>query len=223
MIKTFIEALFKPIIIKYLKKERRFKYKGFSLKVYPGVFHPGFFFSTKILFKFLSSMEMEGKHFLEVGCGSGLISLLAVSKNAVVTALDINPLAVKNTLENYQLNQKNFNKKINVIESDLFIKLEKFDYDIIVVNPPYFFKDARIIEEHAWYCGQNGEYFDKFFFQLKNYRSRKTLIYMILSDGCELERISLTAAKNGFSLSCIFEKNIIWEKNYIFKIEQVLN
>jgi len=53
---------------------------------------------------------------LEIGCGSGLVSLCWAKQNNV-TAVDINPNAILCCKENARKN----NLKINFFESDLFI------------------------------------------------------------------------------------------------------
>ena len=84
----------------YLRKPREFNYGTIKLIVAPGVFHPGFFFSTRYVLEFLNKENLAGQRFLEVGCGSGIISILAAQKGADVTAIDINRKAVANTIEN---------------------------------------------------------------------------------------------------------------------------
>ena len=96
--RAFIKRIIDPFIQfwfkKYYKKPRRFRYADLEVLVYPEVFPPHFTFSTKILLNYIKELDMEGKTFLELGCGSGIISLFASSKGAKVTATDINELRV---------------------------------------------------------------------------------------------------------------------------------
>ena len=69
--------------------------KTLNWKYPPEVFHPGFFFSTRLLLKLYQTIAIAGKSFLEPGCGSGLISIYAAKKGAIVTATDINPVAIE--------------------------------------------------------------------------------------------------------------------------------
>src|SRR5688572_30077963 len=100
----------------YLRKPREFNHGTIKLIVAPGVFHPGFFFSTRYVLEFLNKQNLGGQRFLEVGCGSGIISILAAQKGADVTAIDINRKAVTNTIDNAARNTV----KVQVTMSDLF-------------------------------------------------------------------------------------------------------
>ena len=53
--KSLVFRILYPASEKYLSKERSYRYKDISILVFPGVFHPGFFFSTKILLKYLAT------------------------------------------------------------------------------------------------------------------------------------------------------------------------
>jgi release factor glutamine methyltransferase len=208
----------KPILSRYLKKERITHYKGFKLLVKPGVFHPRFFFSTGYLFDFLNTLNLGGKKFMELGCGSGIISLLARKKNAHVTCVDINETAVLCTLINANKNSIPLNSQLRCIQSNLFEKITKEVFDVIVVNPPYFFKDVVHEQQYAWNAGENGEYFERLFAGVKDYLDAHTDFYMILADNCDLVRIRKIAAKHQLSLVLLEKKKIRWETNYIFKI-----
>src|SRR5262245_13080602 len=66
-----------------------------TLKVLPTVFHPWFFGTSRIFAEYLAKIGLEGKRFLDLGTGSGIVGLHAARAGAIVTALDINPKAVE--------------------------------------------------------------------------------------------------------------------------------
>ena len=219
--KIYMQTFAKPYVLWYLKKERIDTVRGFELTIIPTVFHPKFFFSSTYLFDFVSTLNLTGKRFLEIGCGSGLISLLAHQKKAVVTACDINDVAVDCTKLNFE---KNFGKEIanvSVFKSDLFDAIPDSKFDIIVINPPYFFEDVKTDDQLAWNCGKNGEYFVKLFFGLKHYTLPESDVYMILADNCEIDKIKNIAKTYQFSFELIVHKKIKWETNFIFKIRSI--
>jgi release factor glutamine methyltransferase len=77
---------------------------------------------------------------LDVGTGSGILAILAASKSVYVTAVDINPFAVKCARSNIELN--NLSSRIRVIKSDLF-KNVKEKFDLIIFNPPFRWFEPR--------------------------------------------------------------------------------
>src|SRR5687768_13304367 len=115
----FYNFFFKHLLKLYLKRDTNARFDGFNLKIFKGVFHPKLFFSTTYFFSFLSQIDFKDKKFLEIGSGSGLLSLLAFRKGAIVTALDIDPIAVENTRVNFHQNFHSANN-LRVIQSDLF-------------------------------------------------------------------------------------------------------
>ena len=209
---------YKPLLVKYLSKTRTYRYKDIRLAIPPEVFHPGFFFSTQLLLQYISKLPLQQKHFLELGCGSGLISIVAAKKNALVKATDINPVAIEFLKKNSGENKV----KIDIIQSDLFDNIPKQLFDIIAINPPYFKKQPETAKDNAWYCGENGEYFSALFNTMGNYIHANTEILMVLFEGCDMEMITGFAAKNNFAFTCVYSKKNILEKNFIYKIEKIL-
>lgn len=153
--------------------------------------------------------------FLEIGSGSGVISLLAAKLGANVTATDINPGAIQTTKGNAILN----NLQIRVLRSDLFESIDELAYDIIVLNPPYYPKAPKTDLEKAWYCGSNFDFFHRFFEKLNLYIDIKTKVFMVLSEDCDMPEIFKIARSYGFLLQLIDQKIIAWEMNYIYSIQ----
>jgi release factor glutamine methyltransferase len=214
-IKLFTEVTYKPLVEKYLTKPRPYSYKGINLVVPPEVFHPGFFFSTKLLLNYIESLALANKTFLEPGAGSGIISFYAARKNANVTATDINPIAVEYLKKNAAAN----NIGINIIQSDLFINIPQQQFDFIIINPPYYKKYPQTPKEYAWYCGENGEYFENLFSSLANYMHVTSTVLMILCEGCDIQMIKDIASDKGYSMDCVHVKKNLIEKDFIFQIK----
>jgi len=54
----------------------------------------------------LEKIDFEGKKMLDLGCGSGILSIYAALKGAAeVIGYDIDPLAIENSRENFRLNK----------------------------------------------------------------------------------------------------------------------
>lgn len=217
--KKYANYVLKPFLQWYLKKDRRSNVNGLDLKVRTGVFHPAYFFSSTFFSEFIASMDLADKTFLDVGCGSGILGLTAYKNGGKVTALDISLEAVRNTKENFKLNFINIEDEFKVIHSDLFGSLSQQQFDVIAINPPYFFKAAASDMDHAWNCGEQGEYFYGLFDGLKEYCHRDTEVYMILAQNCDIHRISQMAAEANFRLELVQERKIKWEYNFIYKLK----
>lgn len=201
----------------YYWKPRTFCYDTICIKIHPDVFPPQMTFSTKILLDFISEMDLKNKSFLELGCGSGIISLLASKKGAKVTASDINQTALDYLATNASKNSL----AVKAVFSDLFQNLKNQVFDYIVINPPYYPKRAKNVKEQAWFCGENFEYFEQLFLQLPSFLSPVNNCYMILSQDCELEKIKAIALKNSLAFELVFEKKDLAETNYIFSVSSL--
>jgi len=217
LVKYIVSSTYKPLLVKYLSKTRMYSYKGIHLEVPPQVFHPGFFFSTKLLLRYIAKEHLNGKSFLELGAGSGLLSIYAAKKGAKVVATDINPVAIEciqtNATENFV--------KMKIIESDVFDKIPQGQFDFILINPPYYKKNPSSFSDYAWYCGEKGEYFQKLFKGLHNYVHENSNVLMVLCDGCDLQMIKGLAMEGDCNLKCVHKKETILETNYIFRIHQL--
>jgi len=214
-IKHIVGATWQPLLRKYLSKTRTYHYKNIRLQVPSSVFHPGFFFSTHLLLDQIKKLSLKNKKLLEPGAGSGLISVYAAQHGAVVTATDINPVAVECLKENSKKNKV----QINIMESDLFDEVPSQLFDIIVINPPYYKKEPESYIDYAWNCGEKGEYFQKLFSQLKTYIHPETKILMVLCDGCDVDMVKSMADEKGYKMRMILTKKNMIEKNFIYSIE----
>lgn len=94
-------------------------------------------FTTIIFKKILRDYIKNGQNILEVGTGHlGLLSIYIAKKKRVnITAVDINPIFVKNAKKNAKIN----NTSISFIQSNLFSNVKGL-FDIIFFNPPYLSK-----------------------------------------------------------------------------------
>lgn len=73
----------------------------------PGkAFGTGLHESTQLSLQLLSELNLEGKRVLDVGCGSGILSIYCAKRGASeVVAVDIDPLAVEETIKNAKVNK----------------------------------------------------------------------------------------------------------------------
>ena len=96
---------------------------------------------TIALSNFIEPFKKTDLSILEIGCSSGYISLFLAEHFPVnITAIDINPIAIKNAKENLKANKDELKGSVdfhNICISQLPKKFKTNSFDIIITNPPY--------------------------------------------------------------------------------------
>lgn len=207
LVRSLMYHLYRPLLLHYLRKDRRYRHDGLRLLVPQSVFHPAFFGSSKAFAEFLKKQTLTGLSLLEIGCGSGLLSLTAARLGAVVTARDINPAAVAATRENARAN----GLAVDVDASDMFGNVPQQAFDRVVVNPPFYQGKPTDDASHAWFCGLEFDFFHRFFKDLPNFVHAESQVWMILADTCDMEGIRRAAEMHGCALNTLFEQKRFME------------
>jgi len=197
------------------------KLGGFRFVVYPTVFNPRDFLSSELFAKFIAGLELDKKNILDMGSGSGVVSIIAASKGAICTAVDINPMAVRSIKENAEFN--GFGNKIKAIESDLFESIsflsgmdkEKF-FDIIFFNPPYYKGEPKNNFERAFKGGNELEVVKIFAEQTPHYLKPEGIVYLILSSDVDIDEFKKIFS--GYSFEIVTNYNKFFETFYICKL-----
>lgn len=221
-IRKIIQRLVSPMLMIiwrfYSKKTIPYRYKNLTINILPTVFHPGYFFSTRMLLEFIENQALKGKTLWELGMGNGLISMVCAQKGSTVFASDINPEAVRGLKENILENHLS-HLPIEVVLSDLYqnIPIQAFDY--IIVNPPYYPKKPENMGQQAFYCGKDFEYFHRFFKGLAPFTHSETAVFMILSEDCRIDIIAEIGEKYEWKMKEVLRKKIMAEWNMIYKIQ----
>ena len=87
--------------------------------------------TTSLCMAYVEKWDLAGKRVLDIGCGSGILSILAKKLDAKeVDACDIDPLAIENAKDNCKINGV---EDVNVFYSDLFSEVDG-SYDLIFAN-----------------------------------------------------------------------------------------
>ncbi len=104
-----------------------------TIELDPGMaFGTGTHASTSMCLELLQETELAHRSLLDVGCGSGILSIAAAKLGASpITAIDIDPICIRTTAENAKINQ--VDDRIEVKTGDLTLGLEG-KYDLIVAN-----------------------------------------------------------------------------------------
>jgi ribosomal protein L11 methyltransferase len=90
--------------------------------------------TTALMIEALLEMDLKEKNVMDMGCGTGVLAILAAKKEAkTIDAVDNDNWAFENTKENVQLNKE----IVNIYLDDVsFLKKEKQEnyYDIFIAN-----------------------------------------------------------------------------------------
>ncbi len=195
-----------------MSRQRTTRLHGLRIAVPVGVFPPRLFFSTKLVCRTVARMKLSGKSFLEVGCGSGAISLVAARHGAKVTAIDISDLACMTTRQNATANTF----AIRVVESDLFSHVDGC-FDVVVITPPFFRHDPSTQLDHAFHAGANFEYFHRLFANLAPHLHKDSVCLLSLAEGCDVE-IGHIAEACGYDLQIFRRWMVLLQWTYVFKV-----
>ena len=101
---------------------------------------------------FIESLDIKkGENVLEIGCGSGVVSIHCALSGANVTSGDINPKAVELTRINSELNSVT----LDVRETDVYSNISG-RFDTILFNLPYLPVDEEGLLAKSWSGGPDG-------------------------------------------------------------------
>ncbi len=148
--------------------------------------------------------------FLEIGSGSGInlqtVKQLGIKIKNIISA-DINPKAVKHCKS----------LGFNCVKSNLFSKIPKKKFDIIIFNPPYLPEDSNEPEDSkiATTGGKLGnELSIKFLRQAKNFLSKSGRILLITSSLAK----EIPFQKLGYKSRLVKSKKIFFEELLLWEI-----
>ncbi|MCQ2738264.1 MAG: class I SAM-dependent methyltransferase [archaeon] len=132
----------------------------------------------------------EGQSVLEIGTGSGLVSMYASLLTDNITATDINFNALELAEKNFKLNNIN---TIKLEFGDLFEPIKNEKFDVILFNTPYLPTDSEdIINDDLNYAfdgGLNGRnVIERFLNEAPNHLNDKGIIQMIQSSLSDTEK-----------------------------------
>ena len=142
----------------------------------------------------------EGQSVLEIGTGSGLVSMYASLLSDDVTATDINYNALELAEKNFKLNNIN---TIRLEFGDLFEPVKNEKFDVILFNTPYLPTDSDdIINDDLNYAFDGGldgrKVIDRFINDVSNHLNDKGIVQIIQSSLSDNDRTLHMFDSNGF-------------------------
>lgn len=185
-----------------------------SLEIPESVYEPR---EDSLLIAKVLEEELEGdktknekiNSVLEIGCGSGLLSIIAAKRGCDILAADIDSTAVRCAKRNAELN----NTKIKAVQSNLFNDIEG-KFGLIVFNPPYL-PEEQTEDSRAWAGGKNLEVITEFIKNAKQHLNDDGRVLIVISSLSKPEYILKKFSDNGFGAKIIAEQKIPWEKLFV--------
>jgi release factor glutamine methyltransferase len=153
---------------------------------------------------------------LEIGCGSGIVSIAWAAENNVL-GVDINPSAVETSKENSSRNRTSASFR----ESDLFSNVSG-KFDAILFNPPYLPTDkAEKLEgdiNKAFDGGSDGrETLDRFLSEFQQYLRQKGTLYLVQSSLNSPDSTMARLRHLGFNVQTLCQHKFFFEKLLLLK------
>lgn len=203
---------------RHYSQERGWRRHGIDIRVAPGVFPPGPTVSTTVLLDYLvqrfAAGQARGLNVLDMGCGTGLVGLSLARVGARVVATDINPVAIRNA----QLNAARNGLDLTLVRMDQSTGFRPDAFDLVIITPPYYPRDATNMAEKAWYCGQDFRYFAVLTPQLSAMVQTGTEVLMVLSEDCDLQAIATILARQGLCLKVAHARRRFLELTLILRV-----
>lgn len=189
---------------------------GLSLTIQPSVFHPKFYLTSKFFAEYLRGLNLKGKEVLEIGSGSGILSLVAAQQEARVTAVDINPRAVECTAHNARTN--GLEQRVRTLQSDLFNNIPPGpSFDIILWSPPFYPSDPVDEASHAWNAGRDYAVIQHFADCAASYLREEGRVLFLLSSDTDTHAIISIFESRGFHVTLVREARKLFEVLSIYE------
>jgi release factor glutamine methyltransferase len=148
-------------VLEGVARPATFDVNGLTIDAPSGVYSPHGTSSTRFMLDhfFALGLDRSAGRVLEMGCGAGAIALHAARFGSIVSACDIDPVAVDATRRNAEQNGLN----VDVRQSDLFSAFaDDEQYDVIIFNQPFFHLNREIGEHERTLSDFGGRLHEKF-------------------------------------------------------------
>jgi release factor glutamine methyltransferase len=189
-------------------------YNGLSLSVPDSIYEP-----AEDSFMLASAAEGLKGSVLEIGCGSGVVSLACARNGASVWGVDINPEAVRCARENAE---RNSIKDVRFMAGDLFASLPEQQFDAILFNPPYLptTKNERLASSlnSAFDGGEDGrKVLDRFLDQFQSFLKPGGALFLVQSSLNGEEKTRAKLASMGYSVAVVAAQSFFFERLLLIK------
>ncbi len=154
-------------------------------------------------------VKARPRSLLDMGSGSGIVGVLAARRGTSVTAIDVDPLAVRATRISAMLSSVT----IDAREGDLFSPLDdEARFDLIAFNPPFFARRVEGPLERAFFGGENLEILDRFLSACRSHLRPEGRVLVAGSTGGALGMMRTLYEKHGYAWRTVRRRERISER-----------
>jgi len=198
---------------------QRHRYDNLSLEkigeipllILPQVFNPALFRTGELLIACAKPYITAKTRVLDMGTGSGYGAVACAKLGATVTAVDINPHAVKCATLNALLNDV----AMDVRQGDLFAPVDGEKFDLILFNPPFFDGEPKTALDHAW---RSVDVIPRFVDGLKTHLTDDGCALVVLSSKGNIDQFLALCADAGVSVEKIAERDTWNEVVLVYRL-----
>jgi release factor glutamine methyltransferase len=184
---------------------------GLPFIVLPDVFNPKLLRSGEFLAHQVRGI-VPGSRILELGCGAGAAAVIAAKRGAYVTAVDINPSAVRCTRINTLLN----NVELSIRHGDLFAPVHNERFDVVLFNPPYYRGSPVDSLDQAW---RSSDVMERFAVELSAHLTDDGYALVVLSSDGEREAFLASWRASNLDMSVAAERDLINETLTVYRVQ----
>ncbi len=145
------ESNFQPIVIDDLCTVKASFHEGlpetkYTITIDPKMaFGTGHHQTTSLMMRALLKEDLTGRSVLDMGCGTGILAILAALKGGAtrIVAIDIDPTATESAIENSNANRVGDEIEILTGDASLLASQEKFDLILANINRNIILDDIQ--------------------------------------------------------------------------------
>ena len=145
------ESNFQPILIDDLCTVKASFHEGlpetkYTITIDPKMaFGTGHHQTTSLMMRALLKEDLTGRSVLDMGCGTGILAILAALKGGAtrIVAIDIDPTATESAIENSNANRVGDEIEILTGDASLLASQEKFDLILANINRNIILDDIQ--------------------------------------------------------------------------------
>ncbi|MHA1768819.1 MAG: HemK2/MTQ2 family protein methyltransferase [Candidatus Thorarchaeota archaeon] len=184
------------------------RFDRFEVTIFPDVYPP-----SEDSYLLLDAIRFTtADSVLDVGCGAGLVSLMAHDRARLVVSIDRSLEAVRNTRTN--LDKNGFASSAMVFQADLLTALRPDAlFSVIAFNPPYLpEEDNHSDMDHALIGGPEGtETTLRFLEQAVPHLRYDGRIYVVASSLSNMDKVRKRMEDLGLNVDLVAEQKMFFE------------